>query len=110
MSKTGEGSKKTVEVTCPCCRTILVLDRQTHKVLEKRPPLLAEEESTGDRWSDARKLVDTAGERISKKVEAAKEAQKNKLSRLDALFRERKQELEESGEPIDRPDNIFDDR
>lgn len=98
------------EIKCPGCATILIVDRKTGKILETRKPLLEEGESTGDRFEDARKRVEQAGKRIDEKVEAAKKAQNEKLAKLDALFKERAKEIEESGEPIDRPDNIFDNR
>ncbi len=97
-----------LEVKCPGCKTILVVDAKTGKVIETRKPLLDEKETTGDRFADAKKLVETSDKRIEEKVEAAKKAQKEKLSKLDALFSKRKQEIEESGEPIEKPDNPYD--
>ncbi len=99
---------QTIMVTCPDCKTILVVDKNTGAVLEKRKPIVDESESTGDRFEDARLRVEKSSERIEEKVEAAKKAQKEKLAKLDALFSERKKEIEESGEPIDRPEGIFD--
>ncbi len=99
---------ETLEVKCPGCKMILIVDKKSGKVVEKRKPLVEEGESTGDRFEDARKLVKTADKRIEEKVEAAKKAQKEKLSKLDALFSKRKQEIEESGEPIEKPDNPYD--
>lgn len=99
---------ETLNVECPGCGTILVVNRKTGKVLESRKPLLEETERTGDRFEDARKRVEQAGDRIARKVEEARRAEKEKLSRLEALFKERKTEIEETGEKIERPD-IFRD-
>jgi GTP1/Obg family GTP-binding protein len=96
------------EVKCPCCSAVLVLDRRSGKVIETRTPVLPKDESTGDRFEDARKRVETAGERIDEKVQAAKAAEKSRLSKLDALFKERSKEIVEKGEPIERPDGLFD--
>jgi predicted nucleic acid-binding Zn-ribbon protein len=98
---------KTLQVKCPGCSSILVVDAKTGKVVEHRKPLLDESESTGDRFADARKRVETASERIERQVEEAKQAQKDKLSKLESLFQERKKEIEESGEPIEKPESPF---
>lgn len=101
-------SLEPMNIECPCCKTVLVIDKKTGKVIEQRKPILEASESTGDRFEDARKRVESSGSRLEEKVEAAKRAEKEKLSRLDALFKERKKEIEESGEPIDKPEGIFD--
>lgn len=98
----------TLEVKCTCCHSILIVDKKTGKVVETRAPLLSQEESTGDRFEDAKKLVKTSHERVESKVEAVKKAQKEKLAKLDALFSKRKEEILESGEPIERPEMPFD--
>ncbi|MGF1572450.1 MAG: hypothetical protein ACFCU1_05195 [Sumerlaeia bacterium] len=99
---------KPLEVKCPGCNGVLIIDSKTGAILEHRKPLLKEGETTGNRFDDARKRVDTAAERLAKKVAEAEEAQRTKMSRLDALFSERKSELEESGEPIERPEGFGD--
>ncbi len=98
---------KPLEVKCPGCASILIVDPKTGKVLEHRKPLLDESQTTGDRFADARKRVESASERIEKQVEEARRAQKDKLSKLENLFQERKKEIEESGEPIEKPESPF---
>ncbi|MCB2155824.1 hypothetical protein KQI84_13150 [bacterium] len=95
-----------LQVTCPCCKSILVVDRKTGKVLETREPLV--EDTSGDRFEDARRLVRETQQRAEEKFKAAQQAQKEKLSKLDALFKERSKEIKESGEPIEKPENPFD--
>lgn len=95
-----------LEVKCSCCNTVLIVDRKTGKVLETREPLV--EDSSGDRFEDARRLVRETQKRAEEKFKAAKEAQKDKLSKLDALFKERAKEIVESGEPIEKPDSPWD--
>lgn len=98
---------ETLNVTCPGCKNVLVVDRKTGKVLETRKPLV--EDTTGDRFEDAKRLVETSQERIEAKAEAARKAQSEKLAKLDSLFKERKKEIEDGGEEIERPDDIFRD-
>lgn len=100
--------QKTFEINCPECNSVLIVDAKTGVVLEHRKSLLEKGEATGDRFEDARKRVDTAAERLAKKVAEAEEAQRTKMSRLDALFKERKTEIQESGEPIERPEGFGD--
>lgn len=99
-------AKDTLNVTCPGCKAVLIVDRKSGEVLETRKPLVEEAESTGDRFEDARKRVLTAKERAEKAFESAKEKEKTKLERLDALFKEKKEELKD--EPIERPERPFD--
>ncbi|MCC5876022.1 MAG: hypothetical protein JJU11_07365 [Candidatus Sumerlaeia bacterium] len=96
--------KDTLTVTCPECDSILIVDRNTGEVLEVRKPLV--EESSGDRFEDARKRVLEVNERAEKAFKAAQEREKGKLERLEALFKEKKEELKDK--PIERPDRPFD--
>jgi len=97
------------EVKCPGCAGILIIDRKTGKLVEHRAPILAEGEATGDRFEDARKKVLSSGDRIEDKVAEVRKAQKDKLAKLDALFKERKKEIEDSGLPVEKPDDLFRD-
>lgn len=97
----------TWEVKCPDCNTVLIVDRKTGKVLEVRRPIVEKGESTGDRFEDARAKVRSIHERAEAKFEATRKAEKEKLSKLDALFKERKKEIEEGGEPIEKPESPF---
>lgn len=99
---------ETLQVECPECGTVLVVVRKTGKVIEVRKPLLDKDQQSGDRFEDARRRVEEANQRIEDKVAAAKKAQDEKLSKLDALFKDRKKEIEEEGEEVERPD-IFRD-
>jgi uncharacterized Zn finger protein (UPF0148 family) len=90
-------------VTCPECKTVLIVDRKTGKVVETRKPII--EESTGDRFEDARLKVMTAKERAERLFQEAREREKEKMSRLESLFREKKEEFKD--QPIERPDSPF---
>ncbi len=95
---------ETFEITCPGCKDILIVDRKTGKVLEVRKPLL--DESSGDRFEDARQRVLSSKERAEEKFEKAKQKEKEKFAKLDALFNEKKEELKDK--PIERPDRPWD--
>ncbi|VAX23893.1 hypothetical protein MNBD_NITROSPINAE03-1599 [hydrothermal vent metagenome] len=43
--------EKELKIKCPCCESILFVDRITGKIIETRKPLI--EESSGDRLTDA---------------------------------------------------------
>ncbi len=43
--------EKDFKVTCPCCDSILIIDRIGGKIIETRKPLV--EDSSGDRFADA---------------------------------------------------------
>lgn len=92
------------EVKCPGCDTVLVIDRKTGKLLESRKPIL--EESSGDRFEDARQRVLTAKERAEKRFADAKKRESEKYSKLDALFKEKAEELRD--QPIERPEHPMD--
>lgn len=97
----------TWEVKCPDCSNVLIVDRKTGKVLEVRRPIVDKDAATGDRFEDARAKVRSIQERAEAKFEATRKAEKEKLSKLDALFKERKKEIEEAGEPIEKPESPF---
>ncbi len=93
-----------LSVVCPGCKVTLIVDRKSGKVLETRKPLV--EESSGDRFEDARRRVLESKERAEKAFEKAREKEKEKLSKLDKLFEEKREELKDK--PIERPDRPFD--
>ncbi len=95
---------ETLEVTCPDCKNVLIVNKKTGKVVEVRRPLA--EESSGDRFEDARQRVLEQSERAEQKFEQAKKKEKEKFAKLDALFKEKKEEYKDK--PIERPESPFD--
>ncbi|HEX2973054.1 MAG TPA: hypothetical protein VHP11_12020 [Tepidisphaeraceae bacterium] len=93
------------EITCPDCKNILIVRRRDGKVMEVRKPIL--EESTGDRFDDAFLKVKRSQSEIEKKFEAAREKEKNKMERLNALFKEGMERTQKEG-PIKRPEREVD--
>ena len=98
-------SDEFLEVTCPGCQTILIIRRRDGKLLETRKPLI--EDSSGDRFEDAFKKVKRSKSEIEKKVEEARERERGKMDRLDALFKEGLDKAEKEG-PITKPKSDLD--
>ncbi len=94
---------ETMKVNCPICKSVLVVEKKTGKVVETRKPIL--EESTGDRFEDAFLKVKKSSAIAEEKFRAAREKEKHKREKLDALFSERLKEVKEKGEtgPPQRP-------
>lgn len=92
-----------LEVTCPDCHNVLVVDRRTGKVLEVRRPISPE--GTGDRFEDARAKVLGTKARAESRFEEAKEKNKRRLEELDRLFKDRREELKDK--PVEKPDSPF---
>ena len=64
------------EIKCPCCNTILVIDRIDGKVIEERRPIL--EQSSGDRFKDA--LIKSKQQKVTieKKFKESEKAHKKR--------------------------------
>ncbi len=88
---------ETIKVTCPCCKTILIVDRKEGKILEERRPIL--EESSGDRFQDAMKKVRGQKEFIESKVRDTQKRQQERKAKLDKLFEEELKRAQEEGPP-----------
>ncbi|MEQ8819846.1 MAG: hypothetical protein RLY93_06345 [Sumerlaeia bacterium] len=100
---------ETLEVICPDCGTVLIVNRLTGGVLETRKPDKEEEKQVKEnRFDEARRRAKESEERAAKKFKAAQEAEKDKFAKLDALFKDRKKEIEDDGEEIGRPASPFD--
>lgn len=95
----------TYQIQCPCCNTILIVDRRSGKLLEERRPIL--EQSTGDRYQDALKKVRERGSVAEEKFRKFQQERDTKMDRLNSLFKDTVKKVEESGEDI-RPNNPLD--
>ena len=87
---------KFFEIKCPCCNTILVIDRIDGKVIEERKPIL--EQSTGDRFKDA--LIKSKRQKavVEKKFKESEEAHKNRSESLQNIFNKSLKNVKESGD------------
>lgn len=88
------------EITCPDCKNILIVRRRDGKLMETRKPIL--EDSTGDRFEDAMLKVRRSKDELEKKVEEAREKEKSKMDRLNALFKEGMERSQKEG-PVTKP-------
>ena len=93
------------EISCPDCKTILVVRRKDGHVVEVRRPIL--DESTGNRFEDAIKKVKGQSDAVTKKFAEAKERERTKMDRLNALFDENLKKAKAEG-PITKPDREID--
>lgn len=91
---------QTIQVACPCCDTILIVDKKTGDVLEQRKPVL--EESTGDRYEDILKKVRERPSQAQEKFSRFQDEQDAKKARLNALFDEKLKEIQDSGDDVEK--------
>jgi len=95
---------RTLNITCPCCKTILVVNKDNGKILEQRKPLV--EESSGDRFIDAlkaqkgrsKKLTGLFSDSLSNVSKSEKERQK---LFEDSLKKARKEKIDKPLKDID---------
>lgn len=94
-----------LKVTCPDCGTILIVKRRDGTVVEVRKPIL--EDSSGDRFEDAQRKVREEKDTIARKVAEAREKEKGKMDRLNALFNDALGRAKDEG-PIEKNPNALD--
>jgi len=78
---------KQIDVTCPCCASVLTIDVLTSKVLRT---VRADERSgaaSTDRWEKAQEKVRERTQKSADKLESALEDERTKESRFDELFK-----------------------
>lgn len=97
---------ETIEVRCPDCPNILIVDRKSGKVLEVRRPIAESGGGSGDRFEDARQKVLGIKDRAEQKFDEAKERRKSRLEEIDKLFSAKTKELKD--QKIERPEGHFD--
>ncbi len=98
---------ETLKITCPCCKTVLIVNRKG-AILEERKPILDESESTGDRFEDAIKKAKSSKEIAEAKFREAQQKEKDRMARLESMFNDGMKRVKESGEPVEKPKREFD--
>jgi len=96
--------EKEIRIKCPCCDSILIVDRISGKILETRKPII--EHSTGDRLDDA--FLKSEQDRVKRDSVFAniKQSQEEKRKMSEELF---KASLEDARkEAPTKPRSIFD--
>lgn len=96
--------EKELRVTCPCCDTILLVDRLTGEVLHTRKPLV--EKSSGDRFADALLKTRKDKEKVESAFNDLKARQEHKKKAAEEIF---EASLNDAAKDTDeKPRNIFD--
>ncbi len=94
--------KSEIELTCPCCNAVLVLDTNLGRIVSHREP----ERGDKPELSDADRLVAEQAARREALFQQSVEAEK---TRGDALSRRFEEALKQaSREPITKPTRDFD--
>ena len=87
---------KYLEIPCPCCKTVLVINQIDGKVIEARKPII--EHSTGDRFKDAIIKSKQQKKEIEKKFRESENSQKNRSDSLQKIFKKSLKEVKKSGD------------
>lgn len=94
-----------LEVKCPECDHILIIDRITGKVVEVRKPLL--KHGSGDRFKDSLDKVKQGTKEAEELFNKSVAAEKTKSKDLNDLFEKSLDQVKQQG-PITPEKNILD--
>ena len=94
--------KSELEVTCPCCRTSLVVDTNLGRVVSHREP----ERGDKPELDEAARILAAEAARRDALFEQSVEAEKGRGDALDRRFEEALRQAKQ--EPITRPARDFD--
>ena len=94
--------KSEIEVTCPCCRTALVVDTNLGRVVSHREP----ERGDKPELNEAARILAAEAARRESLFEQSVEAEKGRGDALDRRFEEALRQAKQ--EPVTRPTRDFD--
>jgi len=94
--------KSELEVTCPCCRTSLVIDTNLGRVVSHREP----ERGDKPELDEAARILAAEAARRDALFEQSVEAEKGRGDALDRRFEEALRQAKQ--EPVTRPPRDFD--
>ncbi len=83
------------KMVCPVCKSILIIDRFTGKIVETRKPLV--NKPSGDRFEDAMKKYSGSKKETEEKFKKSQKEEKNKAKHLDKLFQKGLDKVKKSG-------------
>ena len=86
---------RTVNVTCPGCKTILVVNRDTGDIFEVRKPLV--DDPSGDRFTDALRAHKEHSEKLGSIFENSIADVSRKDKERQQLFKESLEKAKEDG-------------
>ena len=79
---------KQIDVTCPCCSSVLTVDVSTGKIMRsERAAEGGEPRAPEDRWQSAQDRVRQRTQGGADKLESALDAERGKEARFDELFK-----------------------
>jgi len=85
----------TYNITCPCCNTILVINKITGKILEQRKPLV--DNPSDDRFADAFRAQKEHSEKLGSLFDESFSELKEKESERRDFFEESLKKTREEG-------------
>ena len=85
----------TYNITCPCCNTILVINKVTGEILEHREPLV--DNPSGDRFADAFRAQKEHSEKLDSLFDESISGIKEKETDRRKLFEESLKKTREEG-------------
>ena len=85
----------TYKITCPCCDSILVINKVTGEILEHRKPLV--ENPSGDRFADALRAQKEHSEKAKTLFDESLSDLKSKETERQNLFEESLKKTREEG-------------
>ena len=85
----------TYKITCPCCKTILVVNRATGKILEHREPLV--DDPSGDRFADALRAQKERSEKLTHLFDESLAGVEEKEKERRDIFEESLKQAREEG-------------
>jgi hypothetical protein len=94
--------KSELEITCPCCRSSLVVDTNLGRVISHREPERGDKPELGE----AARILAAEAARREALFEQSMEAEKGRDDALARRFEEALRQAKQ--EPITRPDRDFD--
>ncbi len=96
--------EREIRIKCPCCDSILIVDRTNGKILETRKPII--EQSTGNRLDDAFIKSEQDREKRDSIFANIKQSQEEKRKLSEELFQASLEEAKK--EAPTKPHSIFD--
>lgn len=96
---------KHIKIICPDCKTILLIDRVTEKIVEMRKPIL--EQSTGDRFKDA--FIKSKQDKLNaeRKFKESTKAYEKRSESLQDIFNKSLKRVKENDDKS-KPETPFD--
>jgi len=91
----------TYKVKCPCCETILVIDKVTGEILEHRAPLV--ENPSGDRFADALSAQKDRSKKLNNLFDESLSGVKEKETERQSIFEESLKKARDEGPNDDKP-------